>query len=76
METTKYQKSKGVKSAVDSWYLRCDSLKEIGKVFKLENCRAVSSIVEREKKEIRRDNNYKKRLEKLIPKLDKSQRQT
>ena len=59
----------GVKSAVDPWYLRCDSLKEIGNAFKLEKCRAVGSIIKRMKKEIRRNNIFKKRVEKLIAKL-------
>jgi len=53
-----------------------DSLKEIGKEFKLEKCRATSSIVERMEKEIRQNNIFKKRVEKLVAKLYKSQRQT
>jgi len=40
----------GHKSAVDSRYLRSDSLKEIGKAFKIEKYSTVSSIVERVKK--------------------------
>ncbi len=67
-----------IKSAVDSWYLRCDSLKEIGKAFKIEKRRAAINIVEKMKKEIRKNNIFKKRAEneKLIAKPDKSQRQT
>jgi len=56
--------------------LRCDSLKEIGKTFKLEKYRAASIIVERMKKRIRKNNIFKKRVEKLIAKLGKGQRQT
>ena len=41
-------------------------------MFKLEKCRAAGSIVERMKKVIRRNNIFKKRVEKLIAKLDKS----
>jgi chromosomal replication initiation ATPase DnaA len=57
-------------------HLRCDSLKEIGKAFEIEKYSTVSSIVERVKKEIRKNSNFKKRIEKLIAKLGKSQRQT
>ncbi len=72
-EKTILQKRKGVKSAVDSWYLRRDSLKEIGKAFKSEKYSTVSSIVEGMKKEIRKDNIFKKRVDQLIGKLDPDQ---
>ncbi len=57
-------------------HIRCDSLKEIGKAFEIGKYSTVSSIVERVKKEIQMNNNFKKRIEKLTTKLDKSQRQT
>jgi len=48
----------------------------MGKAFKIEKCSTVSSIVEGMKKEIRKNNIFKKRVEKLISKVAKSQRQT
>jgi chromosomal replication initiation ATPase DnaA len=53
-----------------------DSLKEIGKALKIEKYSTVSSIIERVKKEIPRDNIFKKRVDHLIVKVVKSQRQT
>ena len=40
--------------------LRCASLKEVGKAFKLGEFRAARCIVERMKKEIRKNNIFKK----------------
>jgi REP element-mobilizing transposase RayT len=57
-------------------YLRGDSLKEIGKAFEIGKYSTVSSVIERVKKEIRKDISFNKRVEQLISKLAKSQRQT
>ena len=57
-------------------YLRCDSLKEIGKAFEIGKYSTASSVIERVRKEIRKDKNIKMRVEELIAKLSKNQRQT
>ena len=51
-------------------------MKEIGKESEIGKYSTVSSVTERVKKEIRKDRNIKKRVEELIAKLAKSQRQT
>jgi len=51
-------------------------LKEIGKEFEIGKYSTVSSVIKRMRKEIRKDKNIKKRVEELIAKLSKSQRQT
>ncbi|MEA3224254.1 MAG: transposase [Thermodesulfobacteriota bacterium] len=57
-------------------HLKCDSLKEIGHSFEIGKYSTVSSVIERVKKEIRKDKNFKKRVDELTSKLSKSQRQT
>ena len=58
------------------WVLRHDSLKQIGKIFKVEKYSSISSIVEKMKKQIGEDSRLKKRIDKMIRKINKSQEQT
>jgi len=50
-------------------YLKRDSLKEIRKISEIQKNNSVSSVIKRVKKEIRKDKDFKKRVEELIAKL-------
>jgi len=56
--------------------LRRDSLKEVGFRFQMEKYSSVSSIIERMKKQILADKNFKKRVAEVANKVGKSQEQT
>jgi len=56
--------------------LRRDSLKEIGCRFQMEKYSSVSSIIERTKKQILADENFKKRVAEVANGVSKSQEQT
>ncbi len=57
-------------------HLRNDTLKQTGEQFGIEKYSTVSSIVERVKYEIKADKGFRKRVENLVRKIVKSQRQT
>jgi chromosomal replication initiation ATPase DnaA len=56
--------------------LRCDSLKEIGRLFQMEKYSSISSIIERMKKQMLADSTLKRRVDKVAEKVSKSQEQT
>ena len=56
--------------------LRGDSLKDIAELYKINKYSSVSSVIERMKALITQDQKLRKRIEKLIPKINKSQEQT
>ena len=56
--------------------VRNDPLKQVGEQFGIEKYSTVSSIVERVKHEMNVDKGLKNRVQKLVEKIDKSQRQT
>ena len=56
--------------------LRNDTLKNIGKDFKIEKYSTVSSIIERIKVELINDPVFRERVGKLRNKINKGQRQT
>ena len=57
-------------------YLRNDTLKKVGEQFDIVKYSTVSSIVERVKHEMKTDRVFKKRIQDLVDKITKSQRQT
>ena len=57
-------------------HLRNDTLKQVGEQFGIEKYSTVSSIVERVKYEMKADKFLKKRIQDLVDKISKSQRQT
>ena len=56
--------------------LRRDSLKEIADQFKMKKYSSISSIIERMKKQMLKDRNLKKRVERVADRVSKSQEQT
>jgi len=56
--------------------LRRDTLKEIGRQFKIEKYSSVSSIIERTRRQMQEDASFRKRIEELSSTLTKSQGQT
>ena len=57
-------------------HLRNNTLKHVGEQFGIEKYSAVSSIVEREKYEMKADKGLKKRIQHLAETIIKSQQQT
>ena len=57
-------------------YLRNDTLKKVGEQFGIAKYSTVSSIVERVKHEMKTDKVFKERIQDLVDKITKSQRQT
>lgn len=55
---------------------RRDTLKEIGRQFKIEKYGSVSSIIERVKRQMQEDDGFRKRIDELSSTVTKSQRQT
>jgi hypothetical protein len=55
--------------------LRRDTLKEIGRQFKIEKYSSVSSIIERVKRQMDEDAGFRKRIDELSSTLTKGQRQ-
>ena len=56
--------------------LRRDSLKEIGRQFQMEKHSSISSIIERTKKQMLKDRNLKRRMDRVANMFNKSQEQT
>jgi chromosomal replication initiation ATPase DnaA len=56
--------------------LRHDSLKEIGRRFQMEKYSSVSSIIERTKRQMLKDRNFRKRADRVANMVNKSQEQT
>ena len=56
--------------------LRRDTLKEIGRQFKIDKYSSVSSIIERVKRQMQEDAGFRKRIDELSSTLTKSQGQT
>jgi chromosomal replication initiation ATPase DnaA len=57
-------------------FLRCDSLKEIGKEFKVPNYSSISSIIESMKVNLAGNKKLKKQVDKIKRNLQLSQKQT
>jgi chromosomal replication initiation ATPase DnaA len=55
--------------------LRCDSLNEIGSQFQTKKYSSISSVIERMKKQMLTDRNLKKRVERVVEGVSKSQEQ-
>ena len=55
--------------------LRHDSLKEIGRRFQMEKYSSVCSIIERTKRQMLKDRNFKKRADRVANMVNKSQEQ-
>jgi len=56
--------------------LRRDTLKDIGKQFKIEKYSSISSIIERVNRQMQEDAGFRKRIDQMSSTVTKSQRQT